>query len=74
MDDGVYNAAINNSKRKMFSKFDELLEKKVKISLCAMSAEMRGLQQANLLPGIGYSSQTELSEIVKNCDRFLSFG
>ena len=74
MDDGVYNAAIINSKRKLFSNFDDLLNKKVQISLCAMSAETRGLGKGNLLPGVGYSSQTELAEIVKNCDRFLSFG
>jgi sulfur relay (sulfurtransferase) complex TusBCD TusD component (DsrE family) len=74
MDDGVFNAIVNQSKRKLFSKFDELLAKKVNISLCAMSAESRGFQKEDLLPGIGYSSQMELSEIVKKCDRFLSFG
>lgn len=74
MDDGVLNAMVNPSKRKLFSKFDELLEKKVNISLCSMSAESRGLQREDLLPGIGYSSQMELSELVKNSDRFFSFG
>jgi sulfur relay (sulfurtransferase) complex TusBCD TusD component (DsrE family) len=74
MDDGVYHAGVNESKRKLFNKLNELIEKKVRISLCAMSAESRGLDRDKLLPGIGYSSQTELSEIVKKCDRFLSFG
>jgi sulfur relay (sulfurtransferase) complex TusBCD TusD component (DsrE family) len=58
----------------LFSRFDDLIEKKVNIALCAMSAESRGVKREDLMPGTGYSSQTELSEIVKKCDRFLSFG
>jgi sulfur relay (sulfurtransferase) complex TusBCD TusD component (DsrE family) len=74
MDDGVFNVLVNSSKRKLFSRFDDLIEKKVNIALCAMSAESRGVKREDLMPGTGYSSQTELSEIVKKCDRFLSFG
>ncbi|MBI1824290.1 MAG: DsrE family protein [Nitrospirae bacterium] len=74
MDDGVYHAEVNDSKRKLFSRFNKKKKKKVRISLCAMSAESRGLEIQSLLPGVSYSSQTELSEIVKKCDRFLSFG
>lgn len=74
MDDGVLNAVINPSKRKLYSGFEVLLEKKVRVSLCAMSVESRGIRQDQLLPGTGYLSQTELSEIVKKSDRFLSFG
>ncbi|MBI1819444.1 MAG: DsrE family protein [Nitrospirae bacterium] len=74
MDDGVFNVLVNVSKRKLFSRFDDLIEKKVNIALCAMSAESRGVKREDLMPGTGYSSQTELSEIVKKCDRFLSFG
>ncbi len=74
MDDGVFNAIMNPSRRRLFANFEDLSQKKVNISLCAMSAESRGLQKEDLLPGTGYSSQHELSEIVKKCDRFLSFG
>ena len=74
MDDGVFNAIVNPSKRRLFTQFEDLMQKKVNISLCAMSAESRGLQKEDLLPGTGYSSQHELSVIVKKCDRFLSFG
>src|ERR1700693_508627 len=74
MDDGGLNAVINFSKRKLFSNFGGLLEKNVRVSLCGMSAASRGIREDQLLPGTGYFSQTELSEIVKKSDRFLSFG
>ena len=74
MDDGVLNGIVNRSRRKLFSGFEELINKRVQVALCAMSAESRGVQRENLLPGIEYSSQAELSRIMKDSDRFLSFG
>lgn len=74
MDDGVFNVMANSSKRRLFTGFGDLLQKKVNVSLCAMSAESRGLRTEDLLPGTDYASQSELSEIVKKCDRFFSFG
>jgi len=74
MDDGVFNAKRNSSRRRLYSNFEALLKRKIPISLCAMSAESRGLLLEDLLPGIGYSSQNELSELVAKSDRFLYFG
>jgi len=74
MDDGVYNATVNRSKKKLFVKMDELISQGVEIALCAMSAEMRGIRKEELLSEVGFSSQSELAEIAKSSDRFLSFG
>jgi sulfur relay (sulfurtransferase) complex TusBCD TusD component (DsrE family) len=42
--------------------------------ICALSAESRGFAENDLLPGVGFMSQYELSDIVSRSDRFLCFG
>ncbi len=74
MDDGVYNAAKNPSKNRLFSNMHQLMAEGAKIYLCAVTAEARGLAQEDFLEGVELSSQYELSHIVECSDRFLAFG
>ncbi len=74
MDDGVYHAVKNPSKNRLFSNIDQLMTQGVKIYLCAVTAEARGLVQEDFLDSVELSSQYELSQIVECSDRFLAFG
>jgi tRNA 2-thiouridine synthesizing protein D len=74
MDDGVYNAVKNLSKNRLVTNLDQLMAEGVKVYLCAVTAEARGLKQENFLEGVELSSQYELSHIVDSSDRFLAFG
>ncbi len=74
MDDGIYNVFRIESANSPSSRFEKLLEKGLTLSLCTQSAEGRGVFEANALPGIGWTSQHELSRIVARSDRFLAFG
>jgi sulfur relay (sulfurtransferase) complex TusBCD TusD component (DsrE family) len=51
-----------------------LVERGAKVALCAVTARARGLGEAELDPMAELSSQYELSQIVKEADRFLVFG
>lgn len=73
MEDGVFNAVINHSPKGLSAGFDKLLSKGVKIALCTYTTEIRGLNRDNFLKGIEFHSQYDLSKLVSECDRFLSF-
>ena len=73
MEDGVLNAIINNTPRRLTAGFDELVAKGAKISLCTFTTEIRGLRRDQFLEGINFHSQYDLSIMVNECDRFLSF-
>ena len=73
MEDGVYNVVVNNSPRKLSAGFDSLISKGVKLALCTYTAEIRGLNQPDLFDGAAFHSQYDLSKLVNECDRFLSF-
>ncbi len=73
MEDGVYNVVVNDSPRKLSAGFDDLISKGVKIALCTYTAEIRGLSQPDLFDGVSFHSQYDLSRLVNECDRFLSF-
>lgn len=73
MEDGVYNVAVNNSPRKLSAGFDNLIPKGVKIAICTYTAEIRGLNQPDIFDGVDFHSQYDLSRLVNECDRFLSF-
>src|SRR3990170_5519705 len=73
MEDGVYNVVENNSPRKLSAGFDTLISKGVKIALCTYTAEIRGLKQPDLFDGVDFHSQYDLSKLVNECDRLLSF-
>ena len=68
-----YNAVVNNSPGKLSAGFDNLISKGVKIALCTYTAEIRGLNQPDLFDGVDFHSQYDLSKLVNECDRFLSF-
>lgn len=73
MEDGIFNAIINHSHRGLSPGFDKLLAKGVKIALCAHTAEIRGVSRDNFLKGVDFHSQYDLSGLVNESDRFLSF-
>ena len=73
MEDGVYNVAVNNSPRKLSAGFNDLIPKGVKIALCTYTAEIRGLNKADIFDGVDFYSQYDLSKLVNESDRFLSF-
>jgi sulfur relay (sulfurtransferase) complex TusBCD TusD component (DsrE family) len=45
-----------------------------KVSICTVTAKVRGLGRAELQSAVELSSQYELAQIVKESDRFLAFG
>ncbi len=73
MDDGVYNAVKNNSKQRPYTGMEGLINKGVRISLCTLTAEMRGLKEEDFIEGIVMGSQYDFSRIVSSADRFLTF-
>ncbi len=73
MEDGIYNVVVNNSPKRLSAGFDVLISKGVKISLCTYTAEIRGLNQPDLFDGVDFHSQYDLSKLVNESDRFLSF-
>jgi sulfur relay (sulfurtransferase) complex TusBCD TusD component (DsrE family) len=83
MDDGVYHAtrhatgdAVGAQAASGYSTLGlaRLVERGAKVALCAVTARSRGLGEAELDPRIELSSQYELSQMVKEADRFLAFG
>ena len=76
MDDGVYHAAQASANGGGYSKLElaRLIEQGARVALCAITAKARGLGEASLLPKVELSSQYELSQMVKEADRFLAFG
>ncbi|MBU1262313.1 DsrE family protein, partial [bacterium] len=41
---------------------------------CGHTAEQRGVEKENCLPGVKYAGQYELACMVNEADRFLTFG
>lgn len=62
MHDGVYNVRTE--------KFGELVEKGVRVALCAHNARERGVRE---VPGVVWGSQFDLARSVHECNAFLSF-
>lgn len=73
MEDGVLNALVNHSSRGLSSGFDKLLSKGVNISLCTHTVDIRGLSHESFLKGVAFHSQYDLSRMINECHRFLSF-
>ena len=73
MEDGVYNAFINHSAKGLSPGFDKLITKGAKVSLCTFTADIRGLKKENIIEGVEFQSQYDLSRLVSESDRFLSF-
>lgn len=75
MEDGIFNAInpITNSDKRMSAGFDILISKGVKIAMCTHTANLRGIERSNFLKGVDFHSQYDLSQRIKECDRFLSF-
>lgn len=73
MEDGVFNVVISHSSRGVSAGFDKLVSRGVRIALCTYTAEIRGLNSANVFEGVDFHSQYDLSKLVNECDRFLSF-
>lgn len=83
MDDAVYHAtrqaggeAAGGQTNTGYSMLglSRLVERGAKVALCAVTARARGLAEAELDPSVELSSQYELSQMVKETDRFLAFG
>ena len=74
MSDGVYNVVKKGSVNQRSIPMGTLMEKGAKLSLCTMTTEARGLAEADLMEGVELASQHQLSKIVANSDRFLTFG
>ncbi len=74
MGEGVYNGMSVSSPKRPYAVLPTLLGLGVKVSVCGVTAEARGLAESNLYPGIEIASQYELSKIVDRSDRFLTFG
>jgi sulfur relay (sulfurtransferase) complex TusBCD TusD component (DsrE family) len=83
MDDGVYHATRHATGDPAGAQsgagystlgLARLVERGAKVALCAVTARSRGLREAELDPRIELSSQYELSQMVKEADRFLAFG
>jgi sulfur relay (sulfurtransferase) complex TusBCD TusD component (DsrE family) len=78
MDDGVYHATryATGQAGGAYSTLglSRLVERGAKVALCAVTARARGLAEAELDPRVELSSQYELSQMVKEADRFLAFG
>jgi len=83
MDDGVYHATRHATREAAGAQtgggysmlgLSRLVERGAKVALCAVTARARGLAEAEFDPRIELSSQYELSQMVKEADRFLAFG
>ncbi len=79
MDDGVYHATRQSTGAVSGAGYStlglsRLVERGAKVALCAVTARARGLGEAELDPRVEISSQYELSQMVKEADRFLAFG
>ena len=83
MDDGVYHATRHAAREAAGAQagagysalgLPRLVERGAKVALCAVTARARGLGEAELDPRVELSSQYELSQMVKEADRFLAFG
>lgn len=70
MDDGVYNVVLGNS---VSPSFLEIMTKGVSISLCAHTAQERGVKKEDCLCNVNFAGQYELSCMVNEADRFLMF-
>jgi len=73
MEDGVYNAVVNSSPGSLSSGFDRLVSAGVEITLCTYTAEARGLVHSDFIEGVRMGSQYDLSKMVRESDRVLSF-
>lgn len=73
MDDGVYNAVKNSSKQRLYTGIEGLINKGACISLCTLTAEMRGLKEDDFIEGVVMGSQYDFSKIVSSANRFLAF-
>lgn len=73
MDDGIYNINRRYSDG-IPGRFEGLQSEGMHISLCTQSAEKRGVQEEDCLNGIAWRSQIELSKIINESERFLTFG
>ncbi|MFZ5861280.1 MAG: DsrE/DsrF/TusD sulfur relay family protein [Nitrospirota bacterium] len=74
MGDGVYHAQAFSSPKRAYTAFPTVMSMGAKVSVCGVTAEARGLSEADLYPGTEIASQYELSRIVDRADRFLAFG
>lgn len=75
MEDGILNAVSikNQQGRGLSAGFDVLIPKGVKVALCTYTAEIRGIAHDSILKGVDFHSQYDLSKLISECDRFLSF-
>jgi sulfur relay (sulfurtransferase) complex TusBCD TusD component (DsrE family) len=71
MDDGVYNVKKDT---KAGERFSELISEGISVSLCAHTAEERGLEKRDCIEKVGFAGQYELATLVNESDRFLVFG
>lgn len=74
MEDGVYHGIKNPSPRKLGPDLQALIGQGVPVSVCSFNTEVRGIQEKDLLDGVHMRSQYDLSKMVGECDRFLTFG
>jgi sulfur relay (sulfurtransferase) complex TusBCD TusD component (DsrE family) len=74
MGEGVYHAQAFSSPKRPHTALPTVMSLGAKVSVCGVTAEARGLSEADLYPGIEIASQYELSRIVDRADRFLTFG
>ena len=73
MEDGIYHGVKNRSNKKLGPDFSALRAREVPISLCTFNSEVRGVDEKDLLDGVLLRSQYDLSRLVAECDRFLTF-
>jgi sulfur relay (sulfurtransferase) complex TusBCD TusD component (DsrE family) len=71
MDDGVYCVVREVS---CSSRLSDLLAKGVSLTLCGHTAEERGVKEEACIEGVKFAGQYELSCMVNEADRFLTFG
>ncbi len=74
MGEGVYHAQAFSSPKRPYTALPTVMSLGAKVSVCGVTAEARGLSEADLYAGIEIASQYELSRIVDRADRFLTFG
>ncbi|MBI4714767.1 MAG: DsrE family protein [Nitrospirae bacterium] len=73
MEDGLYHGVRNASPKKLGPDFAPLLKRGVPISVCSFNLEIRGIAEESLIEGVQLRSQYDLSHLVGECDRFLTF-
>ena len=73
MGDGVHHL-VDHQKNQSAPDLRALLDSGLEVTCCALSSELRGLGQDQLLPGVRWGSQYDHAHLVNWSDRYLAFG